>query len=81
MFSKILRWKKARQVKINSSRVDLIPRGVLFAAMEHMIGKQKFHTFCYTNECYCNLVYYHQRNINERPVLDTEVSILESEIR
>jgi len=34
-----------------------------------------------TNECYCNLVYYHQRNINERPVLDTEVSILESEIR
>ena len=49
--------------------------------MEHMVGKQKFHTLCYRNECYCNLVYYHQRNINERPVLDTEVSILESEIR
>ena len=33
MFSKILRWKKARQVKINSTRVDLIQRGVLFASM------------------------------------------------
>ena len=30
---KILRWKKARQVKINSTRVDLIPRGLLFASM------------------------------------------------
>ena len=53
----------------------------LFAAMEHMISKQKFHSFCYTNDCYCNLVYYPQQNINKRPGLDTEVSILESEIR
>ena len=72
-----------KQDKLRSTVLGwtLFPRGVWFAAMEHMIGKQKFHTFCCTNECYCSLVYYHQRNINERPVLDTEVSILESEIR
>ena len=33
MFSKILHLKKARQVKINSTRADLIPRRVLFASM------------------------------------------------
>ena len=72
-----------KQDKLTSTVLGwtLSREGYCLFATEHMISRQKFHTFCYTNECYCNLVYYHQRNINECPVLDTEVSILESEIR